>query len=1562
MSGGLSLLTTDVPLLLMGPEPQRVGTVPLTQGATHLDLSPEVLSQFWSALLQPGYLAVCVPGTNPWTSSNGAANPLPYVLCEKLAIADIRPWLTEDTLGPSVLHSGPLGTPGTLPSTGLGLAVSFVNAPAAAVTVYATPLSATASDPFGESTTPTFPETLTAPLAAGSTEVRFRFPPEWMGPNTQVVLGFSCAGNEVPLRDSTSQHAPASGLTRAKALVTRTSPVWLEARGSSAAQNEKTLCGGDDASPETGVPAPDSSEPKRPPGANTRCTAAACQGHAHGSPVIAKTGEVVLTYTDLEAPSRGISFQFQRFYSSVNRELGPMGRGWTRSFSWPLTETTRLDGTVFVDVGTESGLVVQFFKPYHTSSFASLTSSAPNFELSVSADGAYTLTRRLNESVPLQYVYDPEHRLVRIHRDPDYDLQLGYDGNPPQSQPKVIVDTQGRTYTLGYTLATETDWALSSLTSNRSGRTIYYRYLSGAPILAMVDDSSLPSSPQVTSQMYFYGAAVPEPLEGAVHLVWLASRSGSLLLQVDYDPQTGRVVGLMENGISHTLSYDQAACQMTKTGQDGSVAITSYTGPDGALLAWQGPGSTVLRREYGPDRALVATVDAAGERTRYLQSSNSLTISDPEGRESRYEWLPEGPITRIVDPLHHQTQLSYDSRQRLLGLVDPRGFAWTYSNDDCCDRIASMVTPLGHATSWSYDGHGNLTRETLPDGTFTQILYGADDLPTALVDPRGYTLALDTDTAGRVRLVSDAEGRPTTFSHDVEGRVATVRNPLGHLTSLFYDSYSRLARVVGPDGHTAKTVQYFDALHKRVETDARGYPTEWRYDPETRVRTIAYPDETTARVTYDGDARPVIVRNGRGFDSFLRYDRAARLQEVETPDGLRTRFVLDDAGRCREVREAYGTASERRTGYDYEPDGLVRRIDHADGSYVRFEYDDDGNRTLVATPTRSGAEALTRYVYDSRRRVTEIHSADASVTRVVYDAVSNVRELTTAHGTAEARTTSYLYSPAGHLTSVTMPAGSVTSYEYDDAGRRTARVVASNDPAAAVRTEYDRDVYGRVVSVREAVDRAEARTLSLGYDDAGNLIRLTNGRGKSWQFGYDPRNRLNSQADPLGRQTTLGHDGNGNVAWTVLPGGERIETGYDGMDRPVQTVYKRADGSIERTVVTAYDLFGNPTSVTGAGTVLTQAFDVRDRVVAFSQSQLGSSLRQEYDLAGDVRATTLSVGQLPGVTLSYVWDVMHRLRVVDAGQGRHVDFNYNLNGQRSSVGHANGTHASYGYDPAGRIASIDYWNSGGTHLTHLGLTYDARGNVIAAQHDAANSSFTPDALDRLILAAYDDGSRESFSYDGADNRTRHVTTPATGPATVDTYTVDDADTIVRIDRSGGPSTVLTYTPNGQLSREQVGGTTPTTYSWSVSGQLRGITRSDGATLAFSCLPAAAGNLRWRATVASRETRTLWSPDGNPLAELDAANHVTRLHLHGEGLDDFLGHVDPATGDWLSLPVSDHLGSVRALVTLTGAVLATQSFAAYGQLRGPPAPAALGSFGFTGRDGVEVLRITDLGAE
>ncbi|MBI4871987.1 MAG: hypothetical protein HY814_10535, partial [Candidatus Riflebacteria bacterium] len=83
-----------------------------------------------------------------------------------------------------------------------------------------------------------------------------------------------------------------------------------------------------------------------------------------------------------------------------------------------------------------------------------------------------------------------------------------------------------------------------------------------------------------------------------------------------------------------------------------------------------------------------------------------------------------------------------------------------------------------------------------------------------------------------------------------------------------------------------------------------------------------------------------------------------------------------------------------------------------------------------------------------------------------------------------------------------------------------------------------------------------------------------------------------------------------------------------------------------------------------------------------------------------------------------------------------------------------------------------------------------------------------------------------------------------------------------------------------------------------------------------------------------------------------ANRVARLHLHGEGLDDFLGHVDPATGDWLSLPVKDHLGSVRALVTLTGAVLATQSFAAYGQLRGPPAPAALGSFGFTGRDAVE----------
>ncbi|MBI4868357.1 MAG: hypothetical protein HY816_15535 [Candidatus Wallbacteria bacterium] len=1288
-------------------------------------------------------------------------------------------------------------------------------------------------------------------------------------------------------------------------------------------------------SPGDGTPGPDPSSgaggsPPPPDFCNT-CTRDVCQVTQLGSPVVAMTGELVVRYTDLEVPARGIPFRFQRFFSSFNDHRGPMGPNWTHSFSWPLRESARPDGTVLVSILTEYGTTAWFVKPYFSSTFVPGTTSATNLELAFTAAGGYRLTRRFPDARPLEYHYDPTRRLVRVHRDPDYDLQLTYDASPPAEWPKVILDTEGRSYVFQYTPAGDGRHALERLTELRSGRTLRYGYTPGDPLLERVLDSAAPPSPLATDRLYFYGSDEGTGASRRGRLTKIVSRGGAVLMTAAYDPDTGRVIGLAENGIHYRLEYDPAASRYIKTGSDGTVAITTYGGPNGTLVACQDPSGAVSRREFGPDGALVAARDGNGNRTTYLQSGNSISITDPEGNTRQLDFIPGGPITREVDALGRQTVATYDPRHRLTSLTEPGGFVWTLGYDDLFDRLLSLVTPLGHGYTHVLDTRGNVVRAALPDDATFHLTFTSDDRPTSITDPMGHTVRLETDSAGRLLVLTDADLGTTLLTHDVEGRLASVTDPLGRMTRLEYDGFSRLARLIGPDGWTVRSSQYLDELHTRTETDAAGNQTLWQYNPRTRVRSVLLADSTTAAVAYNPEGHVVRWVDGRGHVTILGYDRALRLTSIQQPDGLVTRFVLDAAGQRLQTIEAEGTPRQRTTTCEYDPRGLLSRLTRPDGTYARFVHDGEGNRTLMAAPGPEGPEAVTLYGRDSRGRLTSVQTPDGSVLRLVYDAASRILSGSTAHGTTQARTTDFTHSPGGRLLTVRAPDGSVTAYEHDAAGQVTARTVASNHPGAAVRTEYSWDLYGRVTEVREAAGTPEARSISFGYNRNGNVVRLTNGAGATWRFGYDSRNRLICQTDPLGRETRTFYDGNGNATETVLPGGEKLVREYDKMDRPVRVICLRADGSVENTVVTTYDDFGNPTAVSDGSGLVTREFDVGDRVLMLSQSQTGDTLRARYDPAGNLAA--LSLDRLACTTVSYTWDLMHRLRALEAGGAGRVDLAYNLHGQRASAVLGNGVRVAYTYESAGRLSTVEYRNPGGVVLSRFGLSYDSRGNVTGLEDAAGETVAVVDALDRLVEVTYADGGRERFEYDAADNRSLRL---------------------VRIDRTGGPTVSLDYTLNGQLSRAQAGSTTPATWTWNVAGQLVGVSREDGTTAAFGYLPPEAGGLLWRTReTGGVERRVVWDLRGNPLAELDARGQLTRLYLGGVGLDEMFGQCDAVepgmvTTRWL---LTDSLGSVRAMADATGALLAEQAFGVFGQVRGPPIPAELTRLGYTGRSGV-----------
>ncbi len=122
-------------------------------------------------------------------------------------------------------------------------------------------------------------------------------------------------------------------------------------------------------------------------------------------------------------------------------------------------------------------------------------------------------------------------------------------------------------------------------------------------------------------------------------------------------------------------------------------------------------------------------------------------------------------------------------------------------------------------TSFAYDSAGNLTKSTLPDGSY--LAYGYDNAhrPTSITNILGESQGITYDSAGNVtqtlwknassvtkrqhtatydalgERLTDVGGmsQSTAFTYDKNGNVLTITDPLSHVTTQTFDQLNRLS-------------------------------------------------------------------------------------------------------------------------------------------------------------------------------------------------------------------------------------------------------------------------------------------------------------------------------------------------------------------------------------------------------------------------------------------------------------------------------------------------------------------------------------------------------------------------------------------------------------------------------------------------------------------------------------------------------------------------------------------------------------------------------------------------
>jgi RHS repeat-associated protein len=944
-------------------------------------------------------------------------------------------------------------------------------------------------------------------------------------------------------------------------------------------------------------------------------------------PVNTATGDFMQAVTDASLPGIGASFNFTRYYNSLDTETGgPLGIGWTDNYNARLEIQANGD-VLAVSPTSQQG--------YYTKQSNGTYVGDPGVWATLSKSGStYNLVGKNQATL----TFDSSGKLTSMVDRNNKGLSFSYNGNGRLS---TVTDASGRQMTLAYNSSNE----LSSTTLPGS-RTVSYTYVASGSgnsgQLATVTDLR----GKLWTYAYTAGNFLQKLTDPLNHVIFnntydtdgrVLTQKDALNNQTSFSWDASSQTETVNDPRSHTWKdiYSNNLLQSrtdplnntTSFGSDTSMNQTSITGPNGK--------SVTLSYDSNGNLASASSADLGATKTLTYDSKNDLTsVTDPRGKVTSYSYDSSGNLTSVVQD--GATVASY-----------------TYTAGGL---KASSVDGNNHETDYAYDSNGNLTSSTDPLGKTTTYTYDAAGRPLTVTDPLNHTDTYTYNAAGQVLTETDPLNHTTVYTYDAAGNRLTVTDALNQTTTFGYDADNQVTSITDPLNHTT-TYAYDGAGNKTSETD---------------------PNNHTTSYTYDADNRLISATDALGKTTSYSYDSNGNETAVTDPLNHTTSYTYDLAGRMLSQTDALNDS----TTYTYDKDGNQASVSDANGHTATFTYDAAG-RILTSTDPLGNT---TTYTYDAAGNKTSVQDANSHTTTYGYDALGRQTTVTSPLNETWTKT----YNASGEVSQLTLPSGDSVSYSYDNDGRLTAIDYSDSTPditysydAVGNRTQmsdgvgtqnYSYDAANRLTSV----SRGTGNTFTYTYDANGNVTGRTYPDGTTSTYGYDADNRLTSLASG-GQTTTYSYDDAGHPISTDLPNGITSTRTYDGAGR-LTTILNALSGATVSGLAYTLDAVGNPSQIVRTGTLAdtqTYTYDEDNRLTAVcyqSSCPNGSDpfVRYTYDAVGN-RLTEAD----PSGTTSYSYNSGDELTA--AGSTTYI---YDANGNETSAGSS-----SYSHNAAGQLVS-----------------------------------------------------------------------------------------------------------------------------------------------------------------------------------------------------------------------------------------------------------------------------------
>jgi len=662
-------------------------------------------------------------------------------------------------------------------------------------------------------------------------------------------------------------------------------------------------------------------------------------------------------------------------------------------------------------------------------------------------------------------------------------------------------------------------------------------------------------------------------------------------------------------------TYRLPATITEPSGVAGVNLVTEFTYDANGNLTQKKETTGTSTREWDytvNGRGQVLTIDGPRTDVSDVTTFTYYSDNDPCGG-------CRGQVYTITDPASHVTTFtSYDADGRPTQIMDANGVVTTLTYKP--RGWLESRTTAGETTTYDYDAVGNLSKVTMPDGSWVHYLYDAANGLVSVDDALGNVIEYELDVMGnRVQeSVYDPQGalkRTMQRVYDGMNRLQRQLGAASQTTSYAYDNNSNLTTATDPLFHSVTNT--YDALNRLTNiTDPANGNTVFTYDAKDHLKTVKDP-KLSATTTYN-------------------YDGLGNLTSQVSPDTGNTSFTYDSAGNVLTQTDARNVA----TTYTYDSLNRVTAATVADGT-VTYEYDNTttggpyaiGRLTKVTDPSGS-----TTYTYDSLGRVT-------SKAQTVIANPAN-KDFTVA----------YTYAN-GRQAGITYPSGRAVTYGFDLDGRVSSITV---DGTTNVLSSARYFPFGGPTGWTWGNGEPYLRA----YDMDGRLSTITIGPAAgtypdlSETFSYDSLNRLLGATLAAGQTQSFTYDANGNRTNATINAASTTYT-YPTTSHRLSNL----TGSTTRSFT--YDNAGNLTASAG----ITYAYDGRGRMkqagtATYAINGLGQRVKKnngtdvffaydeaghligEYDTTGAPIEETVWLGDLPVAVLKpnatsfdvfYIW-------------------------------------------------------------------------------------------------------------------------------------------------------------------------------------------------------------------------------------------------------------------------------------------------------------------------------------